>query len=324
MVPPSSAVRVAVTSRSFSQHGNLPNELRERFEHVRLNSDGASLAGDALVDFLTGHDAAIIALERIDEGVLSRLPDLRVVSKFGVGLDGLDLDAMERRGVLLGWSPGVNAKSVAELTVGAMIALLHRVPEASREVAIGKWRQIRGKMLSGRTVGIVGCGHVGKEVARLCRAFGCQVLVNDIRRYDEFYRANSVEAVELSELLAQAEVVTLHVPLDATTVNLLNGERLEQMRPGAVLINMARGGILDEAVVAQRLRDGFLLGAAFDVFGVEPPFGNPLLAMANVLTTPHIGGSTEEAVLAMGRAAILALSTAKPIADWRRQLNSFV
>jgi D-3-phosphoglycerate dehydrogenase len=315
-------LRVAVTSRSFSQHAELPGELRERFSHVRLNGEGVSLAGGALVDFLRGHDAAIVALERIDESVLAQLPDLRVVSKYGVGLDGLDLDAMERRGVKLGWSPGVNSKSVAELAVGAMIALLHRVPEASRDVAAGNWRQIRGKMLGGRTVGIIGCGHVGKEVARLCRAFGCRILVNDICRYDEFYRANGVQAVELDELLGEAEVVTLHVPLDASTADLLNEQRVARLRKGAVVVNMARGGVMDEAAVARRLLDGSLGGAALDVFATEPPVGSPLLDLPNVLVTPHIGGSTEEAVLAMGRAAIAALSMARPVADWRRELSS--
>ena len=312
-------MRVAVASRSFSQHAQLVAELRGRYPDAQLNAAGIALSGHTLVDFLRGCDGAIIALERIDDAVLDSLPELRVISKYGVGLDGVDLEAMERRGVMLGWSPGVNRISVAELTLSAMIALLHRVPEATREVAAGKWRQIRGRQLSGRTVGVIGCGHVGQEVARLCRAFGCRVLAYDIRDYDTFYRFYGIEPVSLTRLIDEADVVTLHVPLDPSTRNLLNADLVARMRPGAVLLNMARGGVVDEQQVKRRLLDGTLMGAAFDVFADEPPSDMELVSLPTVLVTPHIGGSTEEAILAMGRAAIDGLVMAKPVAEWRQQ-----
>jgi phosphoglycerate dehydrogenase-like enzyme len=308
--------KVAVTSRSFSRHPELVAELRSRFPDARLNP-GESLYGENLVEFLRGHDAAIVALDRIDATLLAAVPELRVISKYGVGLDGIDIEAIERRGVMLGWTPGVNRVSVSELTLSAMIALLHRVPEASREVSAGMWRQIRGRELTGRTVGIIGCGHVGKEVARLCRIFQCRVLVYDIRSYDEFYREHSITPVTFGRLLEEAEVVTMHVPLDRSTTNLLNAEEVGRIRDGAVFLNMARGGIVDEAAIKARLIAGTLGGAAFDVFANEPSIDSELVKLPTVLVTPHIGGSSEEAILAMGRAAIEGLLMARPVSSWR-------
>lgn len=303
--------RVAVTSRSFSRHPVLRAELLARHPHTTFNDAGASLSGDALVRFLAGHERAITALEIIDDRVLAALPELRVISKYGVGLDMLDLAAMARRGVQLGWTAGINRRSVAELVIGFAIALLRRVPTASAEMRAGAWRQLPGRELSGRTVGIVGCGHVGKELAKLLRAFGCRILAHDIRDYAEFYRRNEIEALALDDLMARADIVTLHVPLDATTRNMIDGRRLALMKPGALLINAARGGIVDEAALRMALEGGRLAGAAFDVFSVEPPDDPALLSLPHFLATPHIGGSTEEAILAMGRAAIDGLEDSK-------------
>jgi phosphoglycerate dehydrogenase-like enzyme len=305
-------VPIAVTSRSFSHHPILREELLSRYARVRFNDEGASLSGQKLIDFLRGHEKAITALECLDDTVFAALPGLKVVSKYGVGLDMIDLPAMERHGVLLGWTGGVNKRSVAELVISCMIALLHLVPQANLEVRCGKWRQLRGRQLTNRIVGIVGCGHVGKDVALLLRAFGCRVLAHDILDFPEFYAANQVTPVSLEDLLAQSDIVTLHLPLDDSTRNMLSAARLALMRPGAFLINAARGNLVDEAALKARLKDGRLAGAAFDVFAIEPPEDRELLALPNFIATPHIGGSTEEAILAMGRAAIAGLDAARP------------
>lgn len=303
---------IAIASRSFSKHPSLRKAVLESYENIRFNDEGASLSGQSLIDFLKGREKAITALEAIDESILSELPKLKVVSKFGVGLDMLDLTAMERRGILLGWKGGVNKRSVSELVVSAAIALLHRVPEASALVRSGSWRQIRGRQLTGKTVGIIGCGNIGKDLAVLLRGFGCQVLAHDILNYSEFYAANGVKQMELGDLLEQSDIVTMHLPLDHSTQNMLDAEHLERMKPGAFLINMARGGLVDENKLKDMLKTGRIAGAALDVFTSEPPGDPELLNMPNVLPTPHIGGSTEEAVLAMGIAAIDGLRTAIP------------
>lgn len=296
--------RVAVCSRSFSRHPVLRSELLARYQQVTFNDAGVKLEGAALLEFLKGHDKAIMALETIDESLLSRLPELQVISKFGVGLDSIDIVAMRAHGRRLGWTGGVNRRSVAELVIAFAISMLRHVPAAHREVLSGTWRQHVGGYLSGRTVGIIGCGHVGKDLVSLLHAFGCPIVANDIRDYSTFYAAHGVEAVGLEALLERSDVVTLHVPLNDRTRGLLDARRLAMLRPTAVLINTARGGLVDEVALKQMLQDERLAAAAFDVFTVEPPQDAELLSLPNFLATPHIGGSADEAILAMGRAAI--------------------
>ncbi|CAA7614490.1 phosphoglycerate dehydrogenase [Magnetospirillum sp. SS-4] len=304
-------MRIAVASRSFSRHPVLRAELLERFPGATFNDAGKSLAGDELIAFLRGHDGAVTALERLDESVFAALPELRVIGKYGVGLDMLDLGAMRRHGVRLGWTGGVNRRSVSELVISMAIALLRHVPKGNLEVRAGGWRQLQGRHLSDRVVGIVGCGHIGKDLTPLLKAFGCRVLAHDLLDFPDFYAAHGIEAVGLDDLLRRADVVTLHLPLDASTANILSAGRLALMRPDAILINCARGGLVDEAALKAMLTDGRLAGAGLDVFAGEPPADREFLALPNLLATPHIGGSAEEAVIAMGRAAIAGLSNAE-------------
>lgn len=305
-----SPVRVAVASRSFSRHPRLRAEMQARYAHVTFNDAGRSLAGKALVEFLRGHERAITALERLDESVFAALPELKVIGKYGVGLDMIDLDAMARHGKKLGWTGGVNRRSVAELVIAFAIACLRHLPHVNSGVRAGQWQQMTGRQLTGRRVGIIGCGHVGKDLTPLLRAFDCEVLVYDVRNFPEFYVRWGIRPMGLEELLREADLVTLHVPLDATTVNMLSAERLRLMRPGAVLINAARGGLVDEVELKAMLKDGRLAAAAFDVFSTEPPQDEELLGLPNFLATPHIGGSSEEAIIAMGMAAIEGLESA--------------
>jgi phosphoglycerate dehydrogenase-like enzyme len=318
-MPRDTTTRVAVASRSFSRHPVLRAELLDRYEDVTFNDAGLSLTGDALVAFLAEHDKAITALEKLDEATLARLPELKVIGKYGVGLDMIDLAALARLGKKLGWTGGVNKRSVSELVISAAIALLRHVPQGNALVRDGGWRQLMGRQLSQRTVGIVGCGHVGQDLAVLLKAFGCRVLAHDIKDFPDFYALHGIEPKGLDSLLAEADIVTLHLPLDASTTGILPAERLALMRPGAILINMARGGLVDEGTLKAMLADGRLAGAAFDVFAEEPPTDMELLRMPNMLALPHIGGSAEEAVLAMGRAAIAGLDNARDPLDFAGQ-----
>ncbi len=305
--PLNSSDKVAVCSRSFSLNSALRAELLSRYEKVSFNDAGIQLKGDALVEFLRGHGKAIIALEKIDGSVLSRLPELKVVSKYGVGLDMIDMAAMRAHGVRLGWTGGVNRRSVSELVIAFAIAMLRHVPSAYREVMSGTWRQHVGRHLSGQTVGVIGCGHIGKDLVSLLRVFGCTILVNDIRDFPDFYAAHDVEPCGLEDLLARSDIVTLHVPLDSSTQGMLDAARLAMLKHTAILINTARGGLVDEQALKNMLQSNHLAAAAFDVFAVEPPQDYELLSLPNFFVTPHIGGSAHEAILAMGRAAIEGL-----------------
>jgi len=296
--------KVAVTSRSFSLNPVLREELLERYPNTKFNDEGRSLSGKDLIEFLWGAEKAITALERIDEDVVAALPELKVIGKYGVGTDMIDKAALRKHGVRFGWTGGVNRRSVAELTIAMMISLLRHLPYARDEVLAGRWRQIWGHELGQQQVGILGCGHVGKEVARLLKAFGCEVIAHDLLDFPEFYAQHQIRPVSFDELVTEFDILTVHVPLDASTRGMLGEEQLRRMKPGAMLINVARGGIVDERVLKQLLQDGHIGGAAFDVFEVEPPDDMELLSLPNFMVTPHIGGSSKEAILAMGRAAI--------------------
>ena len=303
--------RVAVAARSFVRNQTLRAELQAKYPNVTFADGAAFLDGDGLVALLRGHDRAIIGLERVDDHILQQLPELRVISKYGVGLDGIDVDAVARRGIRLGWTGGVNRRSVAELTLAFAIALLHRLPECDVAMRRGEWQKLVGRQLTGKTVGIVGCGFVGQDLVRLLAPFECRVLANDIRDYADFYAAHRVTAVALDELLRSSDIVTLHVPLDDSTRGMIGAAEVAAMRKGALLINAARGGLVDERALADALERGHLAGAAFDVFQREPDANPRLLALPNFLGTPHIGGAAEEAQLAMGRAAIEGPETAR-------------
>ncbi len=298
---------IAVASRSFSRHPILRAELLERYSEIRFNDQGVALEDAALIEFARGRQKMIIGLERVTEAFLAALPELQVISKYGVGTDTLDKEAMIRYGIRLGWTGGVNKRSVTELVIAFMISLLHLVPLTYSEIRDGIWKNRKGRQLTGRTVGIIGCGYIGKDLTPFMRAFGCNVLAHDILDFPEFYAAHHVEPVGLAELLHRSDIVTLHVPLDDSTRNMLNSDRLALMKPDALLINAARGGLVDEAALKSMLKAGQLAGAAFDVFATEPPQDQELLLLPNFLATPHIGGSSEEAILAMGRAAIKGL-----------------
>jgi len=243
--------KIAVCSRSFSKNSVLRAELLARYSQVTFNDAGLQLMGDSLVEYLSGHDKAITGLEMMDDYVLSRLPELQVIGKYGVGLDMIDLNAMRRHGKHLGWKGGVNRRSVSELVISFAVAMLRHIPAAQREVLSGTWRQHVGGLLSGRTVGIIGCGFIGKDLVELLQPWNCTLIANDILDFPDFYARYSVTPVGLEELLQRSDVVTLHVPLDDSTRNMLSATRLKLMKPSAILINAARGGLVDEAAIKQ-------------------------------------------------------------------------
>lgn len=294
---------VAVASRSFSANAQLRSELLAVFPNCRFNEEGGRLSGDALAGFLNDAAGAIVGVELIDRPLLNRLPRLKVVSKYGVGLDSIDLDGLAEHGVLLAWTPGTNTAAVAELALLHMLATLRRVPEGLARVNRREWAPLTGRLLAGAMVGLVGVGHVGRALVGLLEPFGCDLLGYDLAPID----APGVYQVPLAELLARADVVSIHVPLTTATRHLIGPTELDLMKPGAVLVNTARGGVVDEAALLKALHGGRLFAAGLDVLETEPPGTWELAEIETVLLTPHLGGSSEESNLAMGRAAIRGL-----------------
>jgi len=227
--------------------------------------------------------------------LLAALTRCKLVGRLGVGLDNLDLPGCEARGIRVIPATGANAQSVAEYVVATAMLLLRGAYGSSAEVAAGTWPRAaltNGREIGGKTLGLVGFGSIGQLTGRLARAVGMRVVAHDAAMPP----GADLPSLSLDALLAQADVVSLHVPLLASTRHLIDARRLTAMKPGAVLINTARGGVVDETALADALRSGHLAGAALDVFEAEPlPAGSPLAGCPNLLLTPHIAGVTAEA-----------------------------
>lgn len=303
--------RVAVPAISFAQHPGLVKLLRERHPDAKVNAEGVPYyrSEEETIDYLRGYDAAIVSFEPINERTLAALPELEVISKLGVGLDKIDPAAMRAHGVRLGWTPGVNKRSVAELTLCLAIAALRHVVDLNAAVRRAERPlQRMGRHLSGRVVGVHGCGEIGKEFVRLLQPFDCTVLACDIKNYSDFYARHGVKAVGFDELLARAEVLSIHLTVTKLTRNLYDAHTLAKLRPDCVLINTARGRIVDETALKEALRSRRIAAAAFDAFAVEPPTDDDLLRLPNFIATPHIGAGAEEARWLMGTTAIDGLT----------------
>lgn len=298
---------VAVCSRSFSKNEILRQELVNLYPNAKFNDTGKQLEGDELIEFLRGYSKAITALETINDYVLSRLPELKVIGKYGVGLNMIDMNAMRKYGVRLGWTGGVNRRSVSELAVSFMIQLLRNIRQSNQDLLNSLWQQQVGGLLTNRTIGVVGCGNIGKDLIKILSQWGCNFLSYDILTFPDFYERYKVIPVDLSTLIQQSDIVTLHLPLDKSTKNIISRKLLSQMKKNALLINTARGGLVDEDALKDALLSNKIAGAAFDVFAEEPPKKLDLISLPNFLATSHIGGSSLESILAMGRSAIRGL-----------------
>ncbi len=304
--------RVAVTTPYFDFFPQLKAEFEALYPGAKFRTDRTPLTEDALIDYLKGYEAAVIGLDRFTDKVCANLPDLKVVSLCSAGADHIDPAVLNKHGIKMWWTPGINKISVSELAVSYMVFAIRRVHFFSSVLRRGEWKGPIGFAadLRGRTVGIHGCGHIGKEVVKLLQPYGVKILACDRIDFSAFYKDWNVEAVEPAELWARSDVLTIHLSRNSSTIGLYSAAVLDQMKRGAILINCARGGIVDEAALKERLINGHLAGAAFDVYATEPANGNPLLEVPNFFGSPHIGATTAESWEAMLRSGMLGIAKA--------------
>jgi D-3-phosphoglycerate dehydrogenase len=304
--------RVAVTTPYFDFFPELKAELAAAYPGTRFRTERRPLSEDELIDYLAGYDTAVIGLDRFTERVCAALPDLKVISLCSAGVDHIDPAILNKYGKRMWWAAGINKVSVSELAVCYMVLAVRRLHFFASVLRRGEWKGPLGfgTDLRGRTVGIHGCGHIGKEVVRLLQPYGVKILASDRVDFSEFYRAHGVEKVEPEELWARSDVLTIHLSRNATTIGMYTAGVLDKMKPGAVLINCARGGMVDELALKARLESGHIAAAAFDVFAVEPANGNPLLDVPNFFGSPHIGATTRESWGAMLRSGIHGIAHA--------------
>ena len=302
---------VAVTSRSFSTNQFLVKKLKESYPNVSLNLTGKTLKENELVKFLATADKAIVGIEIIDKDILDQLPKLKLISKYGVGLNNLDLDECKKRNIQIKFQPGSNKQSVAEFTLLLMLNSLRQVHNNKTEIIEGNWTQAKGQELKGKKIGIIGFGNIGSCLVSLLKPFGNKILFFDERKFssaeiDKFNDKNLKQA-SISEVLSTSDIVSIHIPLSSGTKNMINKNAFKQMKESIILINTSRGGIVDEVELYKFLKNNNLAFASFDVFEHEPAFKSPLLELDNFFASSHRASLTEQGIQSMGIAAINGL-----------------
>ena len=284
--------KLVISTSSFDvDHNPHIQHLLQEGMHIAGNSYGRKLTEDEAIELLGADAVGMIAgIEPLTERVFASAKSLKVVSRCGSGLDSVDLAAAKRYGIAVLNTPEAPAQAVAELTMGLMLSALRRICQTDRLLRAGEWPRMQGQLLAAQVVGIVGFGRVGRRVARLCQAFNAEVVAHD--SYVE-QSPQGIKLIPLEKLLAEADVITLHLTYDADTHHLLDAEAFARMKPGAVVINTARGGLIDEIALAEALISGQLGAAALDVFEQEPYHG-PLLKCDKAILTSHIGSLARE------------------------------
>ncbi|HVC32549.1 MAG TPA: phosphoglycerate dehydrogenase [Chloroflexota bacterium] len=246
-------------------------------------------------ELIPGIDAVIAASDRYSASVIEAADRLKVITRVGVGYDAIDLPSATARGVIVSTTPGTNQDAVADLAFGLILALARDIPLHDRLVRSGKWERHTGVDVNGKTLGILGLGKIGKGMARRGRGFSMRVIAHDPFWDEEFARANQVERRSLDEVVRDADFLTLHLPASPDTDRVMNAERLRAMKPTAFLINTARGTLVDEPALDRALREGWIAGAALDVFDKEPPWGSAILQRENIIFSPHVAGFSQKA-----------------------------
>ncbi len=298
-------MKIVVTANAFSKNEVLVNKLVNTFnkDKIILNTSGRYTT-EELISNLKDADGAIIGLDKINKSILQECKQLKIISKYGVGLDNINLQDCKTYAVEVGWTGGVNRLSVAEMTLGYMLMLCRNLFTTTNELKNGIWNKSGGFQLSGKKVGIIGVGHIGKELIRLLKPFNCQIYVNDIINQDVYYQTNNLQEVTKEEIFEVCDIVTIHTPLNDLTQNLIDKKVFERMKKSSFIINSARGGIINENDLKYALQTNLIAGAAIDAYVDEPPADIELLSLPNLICTPHIGGNAKEAVEAMGMSAI--------------------
>ncbi len=297
-------MRLTVLTPSFSRLSAAPTErAAELGLELEYHTDDHPKSGRALVHALAGVEAVLVGLDTIDAEVLAACPNLKVVAKHGAGVDNIDVEAAAAAGVTVVNTPGANADAVADLTMGLLIMGARRIREAEDSLRAGRWEVFFGTELTGKQLGILGFGRIGRAVARRAVGFGMRVAAYDPFIPDDAVAEVGAAPMSLTEVVAGSDFLTLHLP--AGDGPLLNRELIESMPTGAGLINAARGGLIDEVALASALHEERLAFAALDAFASEPPAADdPLLHAPNLIATPHIGAYSDTANANMGTWAV--------------------
>lgn len=298
-------MNILITTDSFGEYDTRPlDKLKSEGFDIILNPFGRELSKDESMSLYSDDIEGVIAgTEIIDAEIIKKASSLKVISRCGVGLDNIDLEAAKKAGIKVFNTPGLVTNAVAELTVGLIFACLRRIVEADRMMRQGEWKKPMGFLLEGKRMGIIGLGNIGKKVVELCSGLRVKFLAYDIKKDKIFADKHRVTYLDLDHLVSQSDIIIIHLPLTEETRNLINKDRINGMKQEAFLINTSRGNIVDEAALVKALREKKIAGAALDVFEKEP-YQGPLTELDNVILTAHIGSYAREARVKMEGEAV--------------------
>ena len=299
--------RVMVTPDMLSEMHTTFAPLVERGIEVVHNHDIYPMDADELAVWLGDADAAIIGMDEVTDALFDACPNLWVLARNGVGMDMVDIPAANAHNVIITAPFGANSTSVAELAMGLLISLVRHVVPVHNDAQAGNWYRLQGMELAGKTLGIIGLGRIGKKVARRAQAFNMRVIANDIAPDEYYSREHQIPMMAFDEVLGQADVLSLHVPLTLLTRHMMNQESLMKMKRGAYLLNTARGRIIDSQALADALESGHIAGAALDVHPEEGVVEACLLDRANVITTTHLGAYTHDSLRLTAEMAVQSI-----------------
>jgi D-3-phosphoglycerate dehydrogenase len=287
-----------VTARIF---GHLSDDSFDIFKKSGLELAknpyrGKGLSEDELIALIGGVHGLLTGVDQVTAKVINAADELKVISKFGTGVDNIDVTAATEKGVVVTNAPGMNSDAVADMTLSLILSVARRMPFANDQVRKGNWPLIVGTEICNKTLGLIGLGEIGKRVALRAGGFNMEILAYELLPDEQFFQELGIKRVPLDRLLRESDFVSIHVPFTSETKDLIKTEQLEMMKPTAYLINTARGGIVDENALRDALQSGQIAGAAFDVFKEEPLKEKALIELDNFIATPHISPFTKEAI----------------------------
>ena len=302
-------MNILVTPTSFkpAKGGPALELLRSFSEDLVFNPQERPLTEDELIPLLDGCRGFIAGLDFITRKVIENAPDLKVISRYGSGVDRVDLAAAKEKGIIVCYTPSVNAGAVADLTFALLLGVARKVPMLDRKTREGEWIRSVGFELYRKTFGIIGLGAVGKAAAKRAAGFSMKVLAYDPYINREYAEANGIISTSFDNVIKEADFISLHLPLTDESRNIIGAEVMKKMKKGAVIINTARGGLIDENAAYDLLKSGHLGGLGLDAFEMEPPGPSPLFTLDNVVVTPHTGAHTAEAISAMAELSVTNL-----------------
>lgn len=287
-------MKILISSASFGKINRDPLQILENAGYTPiLNPYGRKLEFGEFIELIKDASGLIAGTEKVTADLMENAPFLKVISRYGVGVDNIDLEAANKRGIIVRSTPEAPSQAVAELALTLMLNLNRRVSEADRNLRQKNWSQLMGRLLSGKSLGIIGLGRIGKKLIKLVQPFNMKIFTYDPFPDIDFISSNNLTLKSLNEILSQSDIISLHLPLSDKTFHMIGKKELSLMKKDAIIINTSRGGLIDESALVEALKGGIIGGAGIDTFENEPYKGN-LIEFENVILTCHMGSSAIE------------------------------